>query len=272
MVNLLIVCEMDVCSVLEAQSGFCPAVVVLTCEHAGREVPDSYRALLSGQRANLNSHLGYDPGAFGMAVRMAANLSAPLVFTNTTRLLIDTNRSLQHPHLFSSIAAGLTGEERKRIIDRFYTPYRGGVERLIRAAVNMQHRVLHISVHSFTDVLDGVCRDVDIGLLCDTRRHSESSVCHDWLTGLNERADHLRHRLNEPYQGVDDGLTTELRTKFAAPVYAGLEVEVRQGLITGARAQRAMADLLTSCLKPLIRCAAGVCGSECGSRDSSSAQ
>jgi predicted N-formylglutamate amidohydrolase len=107
--------------------------------------------------------------------------------------------------------------------------------------------VLHIGVHSFTDVLDGQVRAVDIGLLFDPARRSESELCRAWRTGLESACDG-RVRFNEPYLGTDDGLTTALRAQFPDRAYAGVEVEVRQGLLTSEAAQRAFGALLARTL------------------------
>ena len=39
---------------------------LFTCEHGGNRIPAPYRRLFRGQRALLDSHRGYDPGALVM--------------------------------------------------------------------------------------------------------------------------------------------------------------------------------------------------------------
>jgi len=67
---------------------------IITCEHGGNRIPASYRQLFRGQRALLDSHRGYDPGALVMATTLAGTFRAPLVASTTSRLLIDLNRSM----------------------------------------------------------------------------------------------------------------------------------------------------------------------------------
>jgi N-formylglutamate amidohydrolase len=74
---------------------------LITCEHGGNRIPAPYRRLFRGRRALLDSHRGYDPGALAMARAMARAFRAPLVTSTISRLLIDLNRSIGHPHLFS---------------------------------------------------------------------------------------------------------------------------------------------------------------------------
>jgi predicted N-formylglutamate amidohydrolase len=230
--------------------------VLVTCEHAGNVVPPEYATLFSGAEELLRSHRGWDPGALGVAKSLASALRAPLMGVSTTRLLVEANRSPDHPELFSSFTRPLETSELERIRRVYYLPHRRAVRAWIAARIGVEGRtnlhdvagrVLHIGVHSFTDVLDGQVRAVDIGLLFDPARRSESDLCHAWRTGL-ETAFDGRVRFNEPYLGTDDGLTTALRSQFPDPAYAGIEIEVRQGLLTSEAEQRALGGLLSRTL------------------------
>jgi predicted N-formylglutamate amidohydrolase len=59
--------------------------------------------------------------------------------------------------------------------------------------------------------------------------------------------------MNEPYLGTDDGLTTHLRTVFPAAGYAGIEIEVRQGLVASEHQQQVIGDLLAASMPPVVR-------------------
>lgn len=221
--------------------------LLVTCEHAGNEVPAAYADLFADARAELDSHRGWDPGALGVALRLAVRRSAPLLATTTTRLLVEANRSPDNPGLFSARTRALPQAERARILDRFYHPHRRAVEQLVRDWADHAHRVLHVAVHSFTDVLDGQTRHLDVGLLFDPRRHAEADLCARWRAGL-EAACGLRVRDNQPYLGTDDGLTTHLRSVFPEAAYAGVEVEIRQGLLALPENQVDIGDLLAEAL------------------------
>lgn len=225
-----------------------PTAVVITCEHAGNEVPEAYAAWFAGADAVLASHRGWDIGSLGYALRLAARTAAPLIHTTVTRLLIEANRSPHDPGLFSTFSRDRGPAEREEIVRRYYTPHRRAVESTIAALMSGGGRVLHLGAHSFTDVLDGVPREMDIGLLFDPDRPSESSFCRAWISQLEERSPPYRVRSNQPYLGTDDGLTTYLRTVFPADRYAGVEIEVRQGMIDLPQEQRAIGDLLADAL------------------------
>src|SRR5580693_7311761 len=137
----------------------------ITCEHGGNRVPAPYRRLFGGQRALLDSHRGHDPGSLVMAKALASAFAAPLAASTVSRLLIDLNRSVGHPQLFSAVTRAAPAETRAQIIKQCYRPYRERVEDLVGQAVSRGDRVLHISSHSFTAELDGRVRSADVGLL-----------------------------------------------------------------------------------------------------------
>lgn len=233
--------------------GFEPArefrhsAVIVTCEHGGHDVPPAYAPCFAGAQEALGSHRGWDPGSLGVALRVSTRLAAPLVATTTTRLLVEANRSLHAADLFSAYTRGLSDPDKSRIIEDHYLPHRRTIEGLIRSWIHAGERVLHLAVHSFTDVLDGVVRDVDLGLLFDPARTSERALCESWAPAL-EVAGVRRVAFNRPYLGTDDGLTTFLRTMFPDDSYAGIEIELRQGLLGLPEEQVRMGDLLSATL------------------------
>ncbi len=129
--------------------------IVITCEHGGNRIPAPYRALFQDHRALLDSHRGYDAGALIMARALAAALAAPLVASTVSRLLVDLNRSVGHPHLHGEVTRSTPPALRQRILSHYYQPYRDQAERLVGQAIADHGRVLHLSSHSFTPELDG---------------------------------------------------------------------------------------------------------------------
>jgi predicted N-formylglutamate amidohydrolase len=207
---------------------------IITCEHGGNQIPAPYRRLFRGQRALLDSHRGYDAGALVMAKALASACRAPLVASTVSRLLIDLNRSIGHPQLFSVATRGAPAETRAQIVEQHYRPYRVQVERLVRQAVSRGHRVIHISSHSFTAELDGRVRVADVGLLYNPARRAEAEICARWKESLAASAPELRVRRNYPYAGKADGLTSHLRLRFAESDYVGIELELNQGIVFAA--------------------------------------
>lgn len=201
---------------------------LITCEHGGNRVPPRYRQFFLGHEALLATHRGYDPGSLAMARDLARMLDAPLYFSTTSRLLIDLNRSLGHPKLYSKATRVTPAALRWEILECYYLPYRQQTTEAIAELIALGYRVIHISSHSFTPVLDDVVRNADIGLLYDPSRQGEAALCRHWQKALKTIAPCLRVRRNYPYTGKSDGFTAHLRRRFPADVYLGIELEINQ--------------------------------------------
>lgn len=198
---------------------------IITCEHAGNQVPDCYNHIFENLKDVLESHRGWDPGALEIARYLAAECNAPLFSCDVTRLLIEPNRSLHSKQLYSEFSQSLFETEHERILEQYYYPHRNGVEDVIG---KMSKPALHLSIHTFTPVLNGRTRNVDLGILFDPERKTEFDFSRKLYDGLEQTLPFLTIKFNEPYKGTDDGFTTYLRTKFSENEYLGIELEVNQ--------------------------------------------
>jgi predicted N-formylglutamate amidohydrolase len=169
-----------------------------------------------------------------MARALARDFRAPLVTSTISRMLIDLNRSIGHPQLFSAATRGAPATVREEIVAQYYCPYRAHAERLVRQSVSRGRRVIHISSHSFTPELDGKVRRADVGLLYDPGRHEEAGLCARWKASLAAFAPELQVRRNYPYAGNGDGLTSHLRLRFPRGAYVGIELEINQSIVFAA--------------------------------------
>jgi predicted N-formylglutamate amidohydrolase len=202
--------------------------VLITCEHGGNSVPLEFAALFQGAETLLASHRGYDPGAIELAQDLANALHAPLFTATISRLLVDLNRSLGHPALYSEITRTLPNLQRQEIRDRYYLPYRRQVEQHIATQRNLGQRIVHIAAHSFAPILAGQERRADVGLLYDPKRAGEARFARHWQQQLRDRSPSLRVRRNYPYLGTADGLPMALRKCHSAENYLGFELEFNQ--------------------------------------------
>lgn len=223
---------------------------VITCEHGGNRIPARYRHFFADAEALLRSHRGYDPGALTLAREMARTCRAPLVVSTISRLLVDFNRSIGHPRLHAEPIRQAPPAWRREIMAGYYLPYRRRAETLIAETLAEGRRVIHISCHSFTPVLDGEVRNADIGLLYDPSRPGEKALCDAWRTVLRERQGELKVRLNYPYTGKSDGFTAYLRRQFPAESYIGVELEINQRQVNqGAKAWRELRAAIVESLR-----------------------
>lgn len=227
-----------------------PLALLVSCEHGGNHVPPEYADRFASPEAQrlLASHRGWDLGALPVSIDLSQRLRAPLHSTVITRLLVESNRSHEAHDLFSPITRDLPSAERQAIIDRYYLPYRSSLERTIAALIGSRHRVLHVAVHSCTDELNGQKREFELGLLFDPSRLFEFSVVERIEGWFARERPGFRVVLNQPYLGTDDGLTTELRKQFPDPVYAGVELELRQGHIADENAAMAISQAIAAAI------------------------
>ena len=204
------------------------AQFVLTCEHGGNAVPVEFQPYFQGYAELLQTHAAYDAGALELAQYLATWLEVPLFYSTVTRLLADLNRSENHKKLFSVITRDLSLSVQQTILQNYYFPHRNQIETTITNYIKTKKAVIHIGVHSFTPVLDGIERKTGIGLLYDHRRKREKDFCVMWKNTLQQRNSRLKVRCNYPYLGISDGLVTYLRKQFPEELYLGIELEINQ--------------------------------------------
>jgi len=221
--------------------------LLLTCEHGGHVIPRPYKTLFAGAEDVLVSHRGWDPGALAL-FRTLVPLADATHQASVSRLLVELNRSPHHPALFSRFTKELSKVERELILKRHYTPYRNAVEHDVDRWTAKRGTVFHVAVHSFTPVLNGEVRTLDIGLLYDPSRKQEKQWAERWRSALLERDPALEVRMNRPYLGKADGLPTHLR-RLHRTGYAGIELEVNQGHLVRGRFPKDLATAIRESLK-----------------------
>lgn len=202
--------------------------LIISCEHAGNEVPREYSHLFENNTAPLETHRGIDIGALQLTNTIAAKMQQEPYLHTVTRLLVDLNRSVQSPTLFSEYTREEPLSVREDIFEKYYRPHRKKVEQRVQQIVNEGDCALHVGIHTFTPVWDGQERDVDVGFLYDPTRKGEQQFCQHWRKELALKYKGLRLRMNQPYRGTMDGFTTYLRRNYPGQDYLGMEIEVSQ--------------------------------------------
>jgi predicted N-formylglutamate amidohydrolase len=102
-----------------------------------------------------------------------------------------------------------------------------------------------LAIHSFTPVLRGR-RGFAIGILYDPARRRERALAQAWQRRLRSALPGVGGRLNAPYRGDSDGLTSVLRVELPASRYRGFEIELNQRWIATAAQRRALAAALAA--------------------------
>ncbi len=229
-----------------------PVIVILSCEHAVDTIPAEFQHYFTEHAALLNSHRGIDFGAAAIARHLSQSLNCYLHSATISRLLIDYNRTLNQQGCFSEISNTFSDAQKQTLIESYYQPYRQHIIEQINTRIAEGYQVWHLSMHSFTPVMDGVVRQAEIGLLYDPQRASEKRLVQRWQRLLKSHDKHWRTRLNYPYKGTADGFTTTLRSEYAANDYLGIEIECNQALMQDMPNLARMGNLLECTLLKLL--------------------
>lgn len=139
---------------------------LLIAEHAGNKVPGPWRNL--GLAAPyLETHFAVDLGIDALTRRLSQRLQAPAVIAHYSRLFLDYNRPVEawdhmRPDLGGiPVPGNLDPSENDRKLRRQvgWAPLEQAI------AEGVSGRKALVSIHSFTPVMGGVRRNVDIGVL-----------------------------------------------------------------------------------------------------------
>ena len=222
--------------------------LLITCEHASREIPAAFTKLFSGHQQLLATHRGYDIGAAAIYQQLVDHFKCPHFHGEWSRLVCDLNRTAKHKTCLSEITKTLPLDAQQAIIQEYHHPYQLRVIEQVDAMQRKADHVLHIAIHSFTPELHGNVRNADIGFLYDPNHAKEKQFCVVWREALNKIAPDLRIRMNYPYLGISDGLCPILRKKFGDR-YSGIELEMNQALTGVEHTNQRLQELILKSLQ-----------------------
>lgn len=216
--------------------------IVLTCEHAGRGIPQRLGDL-GVSPADMDRHIAWDIGAGDLARRLADKLNAPLVLQRYSRLVIDCNRPLDAPDCIPEISDGtpirgnrhLSLEAKAQRYAEIHMPLHQTVDRLLE---QHQARVL-VSVHSFTPVFGTEARPMQAALLFNR----DPRLAHLLQREIASRRPDLLVALNAPYS-VDDDSDFTIPRHGETRGLAHVLLEVRNDQLAAAAERDAWAGLL----------------------------
>jgi predicted N-formylglutamate amidohydrolase len=204
---------------------------VILCDHASNEIPGEYGSLGLGA-AEREAHIAWDPGALGVARRIARILDAPLVYATVSRLVIDCNRPLDAPDLITTTSettavpgnAALSKAERRRRISTIHEPYHRAIDALLDRRLAAGREAALLAIHSFTPVFRGVSRPWEVGVIFDRDRRLADIL----IAGF--RAEGMNVGMNEPYSPADRVFYTLSRHAEARGLSPAM-IEIRNDLV-----------------------------------------
>lgn len=139
---------------------------LLIAEHAGNKVPAPWRDL--GLAAPyLETHFAVDLGIDALTRRLSQRLRAPAVVAHYSRLFLDYNRPVDEwDHMRPDLGGiPVSGNLHVSETDRDLRRQVGWAPLEQAIADGVEGRKALVSIHSFTPVMGGVRRNVDVGIL-----------------------------------------------------------------------------------------------------------
>ncbi|MDX2485247.1 MAG: N-formylglutamate amidohydrolase [Pseudodonghicola sp.] len=224
-----------------------PGRWLITCDHASNTVPPQVGGGDLGlPRPDMERHIAYDVGAYGVARHLGELLDGPVIASNFSRLVIDPNRGEDDPTLLMKIYDGSVipanreadAAERECRLDLCYRPYHAAQARLAARP----HTVI-LSVHSYTRQLRGRApRPWEVGVLYAR----DDRLARPLIRVLEAEGDMVVGD-NEPYSGHLPGDSID---KHALPQgRPNVLIELRNDLIVDETGQREWAERLAPLLQ-----------------------
>lgn len=219
---------------------------IIVCEHAGKQFPEAMACLGLGSE-QVESHIAWDPGAEGVADRLAQKLEADLIAQRYSRLIYDCNRP---PESWQAIREksdnivipgnqNLSQDEKNWRIDNIYLPFKQKISDIVANRLAKGQQPIFITIHSFTPVYPGEKRDFHFGIL-----HDSDSRMADILLSSRLPEAGLKVKRNEPY-GPDDGVMHSLRQYAISNGLPNVMFEIRNDLIKTEEQQEHWAQMLS---------------------------
>ncbi len=226
--------------------------LLLLCDHAGNRVPQELDGL-GLDPAQRQRHIAWDPGALGVARRLAEAFDCDLMACMDSRLLADPNRAPEHADLILAQSDGifvpgnecLDGDARAARLARFHTPYHAAIAAELDARRAAGAEPFLLSIHSFEPVFAGIKRPWPVGVLWKVDDRLARQLCEQLA----------RHTapvgLNQPYDGrAAIGYT--LDTHAIGRGLPHLLIELRNDGLRDAAARAQWASVLSQALAPVL--------------------
>jgi predicted N-formylglutamate amidohydrolase len=145
---------------------------LLTCDHAGREIPHRLAGLRLSEH-DLSTHVAWDLGVAELGRRLSARLDAFLIMHNYSRLVIDANRPPGAPDSIPALSErtriaaneGLSSSDARRRFEEIFQPYHQRIRDELDARSARACPTVLVALHSFTPVYMDEGRRWHVGVL-----------------------------------------------------------------------------------------------------------
>ena len=227
---------------------------MVVCDHASRRIPSALGSL-GVEPEQLDKHIAWDIGAANIARVVAKGLNATGVLAGYSRLVVDCNRSLEHPSAFPVVSDGveipgnsdLSDAEKFERAHQYFWPYHTFIASRLAAMHAAGIEPVLIAIHSFTPVMNGYERPWQFGVLWDEDPRIPVPLIHK-----------LRSRLgngdvgdNEPYSGKDpEDFTVDYHVARTGVAHAS--IEIRQDLVDSEQGANKWGNVLSRVLSEVL--------------------
>lgn len=237
------------------------ADLILICDHASNAVPASLNGLGLIER-DLHRHIALDIGAASVTRLLAERLDAPGVLAGYSRLVIDTNRDLDHPESINRESDGtvipanqdVTPQEAQRRAEACFWPFHRKIGAGIAGCAMRNVRPAIIAIHGFTPVFSGVERPWHMGILWN----EDGSLAVPLIEALRVH-EGLVIGDNQPYSGRQQ-YGYSIDTHAGETGLPNVLIELREDFAATPEAQENSAGLLVDALTPILRGLGLTCG------------
>ena len=220
------------------------APVLLVCDHASCRFPQALGNMGLDPFAR-RCHLAIDIGAGKLTETIAKSLGLTAVIAQYSRLVVDCNRQLMDPGAFLEYGDGilvpgnrnLSQADKDARANAIYWPYHNAIDRQIERLRAIGPKPAFISIHSFTPVLNGIAREVQMGVLWDKDSRLSDIFIEEFRAAGFLTGD------NEPYSGkAPQDFTIDHHAEEIGLPHVG--IEVRQDLIDGIAGVQQIAPIM----------------------------
>jgi len=235
--------------------------IILICDHASNYVPPEYKNL-GLEPEQLNQHIGWDIGAADITRRISRTVNASAIICNTSRLVIDTNRSPDDQECIPKVSDNIIipGNQNLKRSDyiarttKYFWPYHNAISNVIsnytKRSKHLKSIPMIFSIHTFTPIIlsqNKTKRPWHAGVLWNR----DPRVSEPLIQLLKDHSDNLVIGDNEPYSGKNFYYSLDLHAGNVGLPHCA--IEVRQDLVTKPGDTIYWADLISRLLQNILR-------------------
>jgi predicted N-formylglutamate amidohydrolase len=226
--------------------------MLLVCDHASRRFPTALGDMGLDPFAR-RCHLAWDIGAGALTERLSSRLGITAVLAQYSRLVVDCNRDLFDPGAFLEFGDGVVvhgnrnlnqaGKDRRAA--EIYWPYHYAIDMELKRLAAFGDTTAFFAIHSFTPVMNGVSREVEIGILWDADRDTAELLIEGFRNAGFKVGD------NEPYSGkAPQDFTIDHHAEGAGLPHVG--IEIRQDLIDDSAGVETIATVMDGIIHTVL--------------------